>query len=411
MPKNIPQITWTTERRKVSALVPLDKNPRKITKAAMEKLKDRIQKRGFHDVIKVDLKGVVLSGNMRTQALTQLGIEEVDVLVPSRALTMEERDSIVLESNKNDGEWDTSMLPEFGQEVLIEAGFESMEVDLILKDDEDEEDPFDTDKAVAAASKPKSQNGMRWQLGEHMLMCGDSTSPEDVKALMGGVKADMVFMDPPYNMNYVSHDKGGIMNDNMDEEKFILFCEKFIALMKESTKLGGSFYICSGFQSYVPFLYALRSNGVHFAGPIIWVKNSLGMGMNDYRHKHEMIVKAKNEKATKKTKSLTILYGWNNGRHYFADTREEADVWSISRVAGQSMQHPTQKPIALINRAIKNSSKRGDVILDLFGGSGATMVAAAKTGRRAYLMELDPKYCDVIIKRWEALTGERAVKL
>lgn len=408
----MPLITWKTEKRKVKDLIPLEKNPRKITKTAMAKLKDRITKRGMHDVIKVDTKGVVLSGNMRTEALTQLGIEEVEVMVPSRALTKEERDAVVLESNKNDGEWDTSMLPDFGQEVLLEAGFETIEVDQLMHDDEDEEDTFDIAKATATGKKPQAQNGERWQLGDHMLMCGDSTSAEDVKALMGGVKAGMVFMDPPYNMNYVSHEKGGIMNDNMDEEKFILFCEKFMARTKEATKTGGVFYVCSGYQSYVPFLYAMRANGIHFAGPIIWVKNSLGVGMNDYRHKHEMIVKAKNDKPSKKTqKALTILYGWNGGKHYFSDTREEADIWTISRVASNSMVHPTQKPIALINRAIKNSSRRGDVILDLFGGSGSTLIAAEKTGRKAYIMELDPKYADIIIKRWEAITGERAKKL
>lgn len=181
---------------------------------------------------------------------------------------------------------------------------------------------------------------------------------------------------------------------------------------KEATKTGGVFYICSGFQSYVPFLYAMRANSIHFAGPIIWVKNSLGMGMNDYRHKHEMIVKVKNEKPSKKAaKALTILYGWNGGKHYFSDTREEADVWTISRVASNGMIHPTQKPIALINRALKNSSKRGDVILDLFLGSGATMIAAEKTGRKCYGMELDARHFESAIHRWEALSGERAKKI
>lgn len=408
----MPNLTWTVEKRKVADLVALEKNPRKISKAAMEKLKDRITKRGMHDVLKLDTKGVVLSGNMRTEALKQLKITEVDVMIPSRELTEEERGAIVLESNKNDGEWDMSMLPEFGQDILLEAGFETVEVDQLMHDDEDEEDGFDTDKALGTSKKSEAVKGDRWQLGEHMLMCGDSTSKEDVEKLMGGVKADMVFMDPPYNMNFTNTKGVGIMNDNMAEEEFISFCEKFMARTKEATKTGGVFYICSGFQSYVPFLYAMRANAIHFAGPIIWVKNTLGMGMNDYRHKHEMIVKVKNEKPSKRVaKALTILYGWNGGKHYFSDTREESDVWTINRVANNGMQHPTQKPIALINRALKNSSKRGDVILDLFGGSGATLIAAEKTGRKAYLMELDPKYADVIIKRYEALTGDRAKKL
>lgn len=407
----MPALTWKAEKRKVKDLKPLDKNPRKITKAAVEKMKDRISKRGFHDVVKLDTNDVVLSGNVRTEALTALGITEVNVLVPSRELTEAERKAIVLESNRHDGEWDLSLLPEYGADVLIEAGFETTEVDTLMHDDEDDEDEFDTDQASAAIKRPVAKQGDLYRLGDHMLLCGDSTSAEDVKKLMGGVKADMVFSDPPYNMNYVSHDKGGILNDNMDEEKFVTFCEAFIARFKEASKSGAAFYICSGYQSYMPFVYAMKTNGINFAGPIIWVKNSLGMGMNDYRHKHEMVIKAKNEKVSKRKKAQAILYGWNGGRHYFADTREEADVWEVKRVGTGTMQHPTQKPIALINRAIKNSSKRGGVILDLFAGSGATMVAAHKTGRKAYLMELDPKYADVIVKRWEALTGERAEKI
>lgn len=406
------QIQWKTERRKVKDLKPLDKNPRKITKAAIEKMKDRISKRGFHDVIKLDTNGVILSGNVRTEALTALKIDEVNVLVPSRILTKDERNAIVLESNRHDGEWDVTMLPEFGQEVLLEAGFETMEVDTLMHDDEDEEDPFDAEKAVAKVKTPTAKYGDLYKLGDHMVMCGDSTLEADLKKLLGGVKADMVFTDPPYNMNYESHTKGGILNDNMAEEKFVEFCEKFMARLKEGTRVGGVFYICSGYQSYMPFMYALKMQSMHYAGPIIWVKNTLGMGMNDYRHKHEMIIKVKKEKEKKRgKKAQPILYGWNGGRHFFTDTHEEADVWSISKVSSAGMVHPTQKPIALINRAIKNSSKRGDTILDLFGGSGATLVAAAKTGRKAFLMELDPKYVDVIIKRWEALSGERAEKV
>lgn len=405
------KITWTVEKRKVKDLIPLEKNPRKITKASMAKLKDRIIKRGMHDVVKLDTKGIVLSGNMRTQALTELGVDEVDVMIPSRELTGEERGAIILESNKSDGEWDQTLLPDYGTDVLIEAGFETMEVDQLMHDDEDEEDPFDAEKALEKLKTPRTKLGDMFKLGDSYLLCGDSVSEKDVEKLMQGQKADMVFTDPPYNMNFTNTKNEGIMNDNMGEEQFILFCEKFMTRFKESVKLGGVFYICSGFQSYIPFLYAMRAVGIHFAGPIIWVKNTLGMGMNDYRHKHEMIIKAKKEKPTKKTKALTILYGWNNGKHYFADTHEEADVWNISRPANNVMQHPTQKPIALVNRAIKNSSKRDDIILDLFAGSGSTLISAIKTGRRAYCMELDPKFCDVIINRYENITGDQAEKM
>ena len=243
----------------------------------------------------------------------------------------------------------------------------------------------------------------------HRLLAGDSTKKEDVERLMAGQKADMVFTDPPYNVNYKSRgeNKQGIMNDHMAEEKFITFSESFIARMKESVKEGGVFYICSGYSSFSAFLYALRVNGFEFSTPIIWVKNVASMGWGDYRRKHEMVITTKRPK----TKAEPILYGWNAGRHYFIESRFEADVWMIKRRAGNTMVHPTQKPIELIARAIRNSSKRDEVVLDLFGGSGSTLISSEKEGRRAYLMELDPKYCDIIIKRWEKFSGKKAQKV
>lgn len=400
------EITWTTEKRKTVDLKHFEKNPRTITPAAMAKLKDRIKKRGFHDVLKIETTNTVLSGNMRLDALIELGIKEVNVLVPSRKLTKQESEAVVLESNRNDGMWDDNMLATFDTEVMLDVGFDSVEVDGLKETDEDEEDKFDTDKAAAAIKKPVSKKGEVWQLGESRLMCGDSTNPTDVSTLMGGELADMVFTDPPYNMN-IEGKQGKILNDDMGEEQFIAFAVAFLARMKEASKAGAPFYVCSGYSSYVPFVYAMQENGLEFANPIIWVKNSLGMGMNDYRHQHEMVIKA----TSKKKKAQPILYGWNGGKHYFKDVHDEGDVWNINKHATNNMVHPTQKPLALINRAIKNSSKRGALVLDLFGGSGATLIGAYKTGRRAALMELDPKYCDVIRQRWEALTGEKAEKI
>lgn len=403
-------LTWIAEKRNVKDLKALDKNPRKITKAAIAKMKDRIGKRGFHDVLKLDTDGVVLSGNVRTEALIALDIKEVNVLVPSRKLTAEERDGVILESNRHDGEWDMEMLPEFGQEVLLDVGFQNSEVDQLMGESEDEEDFFDSDKTLKSIKKAEIKYGDLFKLGECRLICGDSTKSEDIKKLMDGKQADMVFCDPPYNVNYEGATHGSIMNDHMSEESFIEFCEKFVGSMKESTKAGAPYYICSGFSSFPAFLYALRVHDFKFSTTIIWVKNNTTFGFADYKRQHEVIVKTVAPKKTKK-KAEPILYGWNQGKHYFPEMKFESDVWDIKRVASALMQHPTQKPIALINKAIKNSSKHNDIVLDLFGGSGATMIAAVKTGRRAYLCELDPKYCDVIIKRWEKLVGQTAVKL
>ncbi len=410
-------LNWIAGRKNIGELIALEKNPRKVTKNALEKVKDRLRKRGFHDVLKLDTKNIILSGNVRTQAMLSLAAEDperfdvVNVLTPSRELTPEERDTIILESNRHDGEWETDLLADFDEHALLEAGFASLEVDALLKEEEDDEDAFDVEKAITTQGEPKAKRGDLYQLGDHVLMCGDSTSKEDVEKLMGGVQADMVFTDPPYNMNYVSHEKGGILNDNMEEDKFVDFATAFIARMREATRAGAAYYICSGFSSYAPFAYALRVNEFRTSSVIVWVKNTLGMGMNDYRHKHEIVVKTKApEKKTRAKKAEPIHYGWKEGAHYFPEIRNEADVWEVDKRGTNTMSHPTQKPIALINRAIKNSSKRGEVVLDLFGGSGSTLVAAQKTGRRSYVMELDPKYVDAIVKRWEALTGTKAKK-
>lgn len=402
-------LTWKAERRAVKDLVHFERNPRKITATAMEKLKDRITKRGFHDVVKLDTKDVILSGNMRTDALLALGIDEVNVLVPSRVLTDEERDAVVLESNRNDGTWDDEILVSFDSEVLLDVGFDSTEVDTMRTDDEDAEDPFDVEKVVQQTKTPKAKKGDLYQLGEHRLMCGDSTSENDVDLLMNGTTADMVFTDPPYNMNFTNTKGEGIMNDHMAEEQFVDFCVDFTACLKRATRPGAAFYVCSGYQSYVPFVYALRVNGLTYAGPIIWVKNGIGMGMNDYRHQHEMILKVKREGGKKKAQP--ILYGWNGGKHFFAGGHDQGDVWNVDKRGNNTMMHPTQKPLALINRALKNSSQRGGAVLDLFGGSGSTLIACEKTGRVAYVMELDPKFIDAIVTRYEVMTGNKAIKI
>jgi len=260
------------------------------------------------------------------------------------------------------------------------------------------------DKEYEDIKKPESKVGDVYILGDHRIMCGDSTKQEDVIKLMNDNLADMIFTDPPFNMDYKSQTKGGILNDHLPEEIFVQFALDFIERMKESIKHGGAFYICSGYNSYIPFVYALKQNGLEVQDTIVWVKNMLGLGMNDYRHKHEIILKAKKNKK----KGQPIIYGWNGGKHYFAETHSEADVWEVSKRATNTMVHPTQKPLELISRAIRNSSKRDQVVLDLFIGGGSTLMSCEKEGRKCYGMELDAKYVDICIKRWEKFTGKKA---
>ncbi len=273
-----------------------------------------------------------------------------------------------------------------------------------------EEDDFNPEEEAENIKVAKTKVGDIYQLGNNRLMCGDSTKKEDVEKLMNGNKADMVFTDPPYNVNYKGtgeNTSNGIMGDNQTEEKFIEFSEKWIGCMKTALKEGGTYYICSGYNSYPTFLYGLKLQELYFSQVIIWVKNNTSFGWSDYHHKHEMVIRGKVKKDKKKT-ATPILYGWNNGRHFFTETRLEADVWEIKRRNSNTMVHPTQKPLEIVVRAIKNSSKIGETIADLFTGSGTTLIACEKTGRICYGMEFDPIYCDIIVKRWKNLTGKQA---
>lgn len=244
-------------------------------------------------------------------------------------------------------------------------------------------------------------------MNAHRLLAGDATKKEDVQRLMSGRSADMVFVDSPFNVRYKGTKFDVIKNDDMPEEDFIKFSENFIARLSESTKPGGAFYICSGYSSFSIFLWALRKNGFQFSTPIIWVKNNTSLGWGDYRHKNEMIIKTK--RPIKKAEP--ILYGWKEGAHYFIESRFEADVWEVKRRASNTMVHPTQKPLELVGRAIRNSSKRGEIVLDTFLGGCSSLISAHKEGRICYGMELDLKFVEIALARFFALTGIRGVKV
>lgn len=239
-----------------------------------------------------------------------------------------------------------------------------------------------------------------YDLGPHRLICGDSTKPETYAALLGNEKAAMIWTDPPYNVNYEgkTDQKMKIKNDKMSPEDFRIFIDSAFACILGVTATGGSMYICSGWSSYPQFLDSMMKNGFRHSGVIIWVKNNATFGFSDYKYKHEWIAKAK--KADAKT-AEAIIYGWKKGTHTFFG-ENEFDVWEMPRRTS-NRNHPTEKPDWLIMRALRNSSKRGDIVMDPFGGSGSLMAAAEKTGRRAFMVELDPKFCDVIRDRWERI--------
>jgi len=277
------------------------------------------------------------------------------------------------------------------------TGFDENELEDLLGNAE--EGLTDEDDVPPIPVEPVSQLGDVWILGEHRLMCGDSTDLAQVEILMGGGKADMVFTDPPYNVNYSGRGQnnlGTIENDDMDTASFNIFLDDVFNSCLAAMKPLAPIYVCHPDSLSGPKLAFERSFAERFrkSSTIIWMKQSAGMGWQDYRAQHE-----------------PILYGWKEGKgkHYFCKDRTKTTVWQIGRDAQSGYVHPTQKPVALPEEAIQNSSKKSQVVLDLFGGSGSTLIACEKTDRKARLMELDPIYVDVIIHRFEQFTGKSAI--
>ncbi len=411
---------------KIRDLKRADYNPRIMPDSEMQALIKSIETKGFVEPMVVnsfkDRYGIIIGGHQRLAAIEYLIARSItpkniekqgdDYLIPVVFVELEnltEEVELNLGLNKIHGKFDEEKLYTLIVDIkesptLPSSGFREDEIsrilDQTLNEDEDEEEPIDETKEA------RSKLGEIYELGQHRLICGDSTDPEVYKALLGKERADMIFTDPPYNVDYHSRGeklKGDnlekIKNDNMTPEEFKAFIDGAFSGMITYIKEGGSLYICSGWSSYPQFLQSMLSNGFRHSGVIIWVKNVPSMGWNDYRYKHEWIAKAK--KPDPKT-AESIIYGWKVGTHmFFGDN--EYDVWEMPRKATARYLHPTEKPDWLCMRALRNSTKRNDIVLDPFGGSGSTMTAAEKVGRRAFMIELDPKFCDVIRDRWERM--------
>ena len=323
----------------IEKLRPNEYNPKTMTKKEAEDLEKSITKFSIVDPLLANKaegrEGTLIGGHQRYKIYQKMGIKEVPVIWLNIPDIKKERE-LCLSLSKNLGSWDWDLLANFDEEELIEVGFDSEELEARFNlMEETEEDDYDIDKVIETIKEPTSVPGGLWRLGKHRLYCGDAIIGEDIRTLMDGARADCVFTDPPYNVNYSGQGKlGGIKNDNMTEEAFVEFTLKFVEVMKDNLRTGGVFYMCSGWSSYPIFLYAIKALGMKFANPIIWVKNNTTLGWNDYKYKYEMLLQGKNKRKPKgKKKSVPILYGWNGGKHYFKDTRFESDVWEIKRRA------------------------------------------------------------------------------
>lgn len=390
------------QKIKIDKLIPATYNPRKDLKpgdAEYIKIKNSIENFGYVSPLIINKDMTVIGGHQRLKVLKELGFTELECIIVDLDKTKEKALNIAL--NKIQGDWDEEKLEALLQELKLDdfdtnlTGFDFDEVDEILKDvTGSKEDNFDIDSAYEEIEEPITKPGDIWILGKHRLMCGDSTQKNDIMRLINNQEADMILTDPPYNVDYVGKTAEAlkIKNDNMSDNQFYEFLKKVFENMYGVTKEGASIYVFHADTEGLNFRKAFKDAGYKLAECLIWKKDCFVMGRQDYQWQHE-----------------PILYGWKEGAaHYFINDRTQSTILEFDRQK-QSTLHPTMKPIDLIAKLIKNSSKENDIILDLFGGSGSTIIAAEQLNRNCYTMELDPKYCDVIVKRWETLTNKEAI--
>ncbi len=382
---------------KISDLKPALYNPRKMSAAEMKKLERSIQKFGFVEPVVVNkTTGDIVGGHQRTVAATNIGLTEVPVVYVEIAEGEEKALNIAL--NKIHGEWDEEKLAELlkgmSQEEKDLSGMEEKEILKLLKQSV-EEDDFEEKPPV----EPKTKLGDLYKLGEHRLLCGDATKAEDVDKLMAGEKADMAFTDPPYNTGMGEKNKGStrlnhMFDDSYTDEEWQSFMSDFLGSYFNIMRDNSVAYICLDWRRSHELVPQIKRH-FKFSNLIVWDKVVHGLG-SDYKYTHEFIHVCK-----KGEPKLETHMG----------EQEYQDVWRIQRKVGKSDEHATIKPIELCVRGIHHGSKIGEVVADLFGGSGSTLIACENTGRKCRMMELSPAYCDVIISRWEKLTGKQAEKV
>ena len=376
--------------------IPYARNSRKIPERAIDKVAASIKEFGFRQAIVVDKDGVIICGHTRLLAARKLGLKQVPVHVADN-LTPAQVKAYRLMDNRSHEEtdWDLELLgPEiselkdFGIDLSL-TGFDAAEIDTLLAaslDDGADEAPPVPDNAITIA-------GDLWVCGEHRVLCGDATVSAHVNRLMINSPADMVFTDPPYNVDYEGYteDKLTIQGDRMSNEQFASFLASTFASYKSVMKSGASMYVCHPSSWQREFQTALETAGFEVRCQIIWAKNTFAWGFGRYKFQHE-----------------PIFYCHVAGQSdpWYGD-KSQSTLWQEQKPAANRL-HPTMKPVELIERALVNSSKAGDVVADLFGGSGSTLVACERRGRRARLMEIDPKYVDVIVTRYQQYSGKQA---
>ena len=385
---------WPLDR-----LTPYARNARMHSDEQVARIAGSIAEFGFVNPILVGADDVIIAGHGRLLAARKVGLAEVPVIVLGH-LSETQRRALVIADNRiaENASWDEDMLRLELEELRAEdfdldiTGFDLDEIDRLLQGRETAAGNIDDDEVPEAPEEPVTRPGDLWVLGDHRLLCGDATVLGDVEKVLDGGLADLCFTDPPYNVDYGNSAKDKmrgndrrILNDNLGEgfETFLYdACVNILSVTK------GAAYICMSSSELHTLQKTFKEAGGHWSTFVIWAKNTFTLGRADYQRQYE-----------------PILYGWKEGTdHFWCGARDQGDVWFIDKPRKNDL-HPTMKPVALVERAVRNSSKSRDTVLDPFGGSGTTLIACEKAGRSARLVEMDPKYVDVIIKRWQEFSG------
>ena len=390
---------WPTSR-----LIPYARNPRK-NDHAVEQMAGAIREFGFRIPLIVKSTGEICDGHLRYKAAQHLGLEQVPVILADDLTeTQIKAFRILVNRSATWADWDDDLLRleleelQLGDFDLALTGFDADELlDILAGEETSTEGNTDEDAAPEVPVTPVSKLGDVWIMGGHRLLCGDSTDAASYDTLLGSERVAMIFQDPPYNVDYANTAKDKlrgthrpILNDNLGDG----FQDFLLAAFKPAlARCDGAVYIAMSSSELDTLQSAFRAAGGKWSTFIIWAKNTFTLGRSDYQRQYE-----------------PILYGWPEGakRHWCGD-RDQGDVWQIKKPAKNDL-HPTQKPIEVPERAIRNSSRPGDIVLDCFGGSGSTLIACEKAGRQARLIELDPKYADVIASRWQEWSGKQAIR-
>ena len=392
--------------RRVDTLTPYAKNTKTHDKKQIANVANSIKRFGWQQPLVIDEAGVVVIGHCRLLAAKKLGMQEVPCTVASGLTEQEIRELRIADNKTNESPWDLDLLADEMQTL----SFDGFDFDFGMGEKEREVVEDEYDKAPPV--EPQSKMGQVYALGRHRLMVGDSTKYEDVHKLMGGETVDMLLTDPPYNVAYEGK-AGKIKNDSMSDDKFRAFLVAAFTCAKEHMKPGAAFHIWHADYEGYNFRGAARDAGLMVRQCLIWVKNALVLGRQDYQWKHEPCLYGENPLAFPQTAELEeddhepCLYGWVDGKHYWFKNRRQTTVLQFDRPT-KSKEHPTMKPVKMFAYEMECNTKPGERVLDLFAGSGTTVIAAEQNERVAYVMEFDPKYADVIIDRWETFTGQKA---